>query len=46
MYAPEAFGFDEVRGKSIVKPGAEDTDQEKIEEAANACPVQAIELER
>jgi ferredoxin len=46
MYAPEAFGFDEVRGKSIVKPGAEDTDQEKIEEAANTCPVQAIELER
>ena len=46
MYAPEAFGFDEVRGKAIVKPGAEDTDPEKIEEAANSCPSQAIEIEK
>ncbi len=46
MYAPEAFGFDQVRGKAIVKPGAEDTDPEKIEEAANSCPVQAIEIEK
>lgn len=45
MYAPEAFGFDMERGKSFVKEGAENTDPEKIKEAASSCPVQAISIE-
>jgi len=45
MYAPEAFGFDMERGKAFVKEGAENTDPEKIKEAAASCPVQAISIE-
>nr|MBP7786025.1 ferredoxin [Patescibacteria group bacterium] len=45
MYAPEAFGFDMEKGKAFVKEGAENTDPEKIKEAASSCPVQAISIE-
>ena len=45
MYAPDAFGFDMEKGKAFVKEGAENTDPEKIREAANSCPVQAISIE-
>ena len=44
--APDAFALDEVKGKSVVKEGAENTNNEKIEEAARNCPVQAIKIER
>lgn len=45
MYAPDAFGFNEEKSKATVKEGAKDTDQEKIRQAAEYCPVQAIEIE-
>jgi ferredoxin len=45
MYAPDAFGFDEEKSKAVVKEGAENTDPEKIRQAAEYCPVQAIEIE-
>ena len=44
--APDAFTLDEAKGKSVVKEGAENTDSEKIEEAARNCPVQAIKIEK
>lgn len=43
--APEAFGFDDEKGKAIVKKGAENTDSSKIQEAIDRCPVQAISIE-
>ena len=46
MTAPDAFGFDQAKGKAFVKPGAENTDSGKIEDAASGCPVQAISLEK
>ncbi len=45
MYAPEAFDFDMEKGKAFVKEGAENTDPEKIKEAMDSCPVQAISIE-
>ncbi|MBW6441410.1 ferredoxin [Patescibacteria group bacterium] len=46
IYAPEAFDLDPEKGKAVVKEGAENTDEEKIKEAAQYCPVQAIEIEQ
>lgn len=46
MKAPNAFGFDEERGRAIVKEGAENTDNGEIMEALKSCPVQAIEIEQ
>ncbi len=43
--APEAFGYDNEKGKAIVKENAENTDSEKIKEAVKGCPVQAISIE-
>lgn len=37
-----AFRLDEERGVSVVLPGAETTDPALLEEAAAACPTQAI----
>lgn len=45
MYAPDAFGFDDEKGKAVVKEGAENTDPDKIREAVTSCPVQAISIE-
>jgi len=45
MTCPEAFGFDEAKGKSFVKENAEQVEDEKLEDASNNCPVQAISLE-
>lgn len=44
--APGAFGFDNEKGKAVVKQGAENTDSSKIQEAVNRCPVQAISIEK
>ena len=44
--APDAFGYDSEKSKAVVKKGAEDTDNKKIEEAAQRCPVQAIKIEK
>jgi ferredoxin len=44
--APDAFSLDPEKGKSVVKEGAENTDNKKIEEAAKNCPVQAIKIEK
>lgn len=46
VVAPDAFGFDQAKGKSFVKPGAEATDGKKLEDATTGCPVQAITLEK
>ncbi|MFZ2664262.1 MAG: ferredoxin [Patescibacteria group bacterium] len=43
--APEAFGYNNEKGKATVKEGAENTDNEKIKEAVEGCPVQAISIE-
>jgi ferredoxin len=43
--APEAFGFDDIKSKAIVKKNAENTDSSKIQEAIERCPVQAISIE-
>jgi ferredoxin len=43
--APEAFGFNDIKSKAIVKKGAENTDSSKIQEALERCPVQAISIE-
>ncbi len=43
--APDAFGFDDSKGKATVKEGALDTDHEKIREAVDNCPVQAVTIE-
>jgi len=45
MIAPDAFDFDSEKGKSVVKEGAESTDSEKIKQATENCPVQAISIE-
>jgi ferredoxin len=45
MYAPDAFGFDDEKSKAVVKEGAENTDPEKVRQAAEYCPVQAIKIE-
>lgn len=45
VIAPDAFGFDDETSKSVVKEGAENTDSQKLEEAAEKCPVQAITIE-
>lgn len=44
--APDAFGFDESKGKSFVKPDAENVEDEKLEDAAQKCPTQAITFEK
>jgi ferredoxin len=46
VIAPDAFGLDETKGKSFVKPGAENVEDKKLEDAASGCPVQAITLEK
>ena len=46
VIAPDAFGFDESKAKAFVKPGAENVEDEKLEDAAAKCPVQAITFEK
>lgn len=45
MTCPEAFGFDEAKGKAFVKENAEQVEDEKLKDASDNCPVQAISLE-
>jgi len=44
--ASDAFGYDNEKSKAVVKEDAENTDNKKIEEAAQRCPVQAIKIEK
>lgn len=44
--APDAFGYDEEKSQAVVKQDAENTDNKKIEAAAEDCPVQAIKIEK
>jgi ferredoxin len=46
MTAPDAFGFDQTKGKAFVKPDAENTEEGKIVDATSGCPVQAISFEK
>ncbi len=42
--APDIFIMDQETGKSVLKEDADLSDTEKLQEAADACPVAAIEI--